>query len=64
MIHPVLAHGSGVDDIGLFLVGAVLSLGLWLTVRRMRALEASNPPPAASAAPSDPARPTTDGSGP
>jgi hypothetical protein len=39
-MQPVLAHGSGIDDIGIFVVGALLVGGYLLTVRRMRQMEA------------------------
>ena len=39
MIQPVLAHGSGVDDIGFPVMIALVAAGLWAAVRRMRESE-------------------------
>lgn len=44
MVEPILAHGSGVDDVGIFVVGGLLVAGFALTVRRMRQMEAQDRP--------------------
>lgn len=40
VFEPLLAHGSGIDDIGLVALGLLLVAGFLVSIRRMREMEA------------------------